>query len=357
LFRVFGCRCLVLLPPHEQNKLGPRVVLCVHLGISPEHRGFRCYDPKARHVRIARHVHFEENTPYYSPDTYDSEVFSSPVVTPASTPPVLSDEFPEVLFPSSDPTPIQLVEDHLSSRTSPLESSSETPYPDHIPRLPAQIHYTKRAPRTASRPALTPAPEPPADPPLRRSARIQAKHSAHAHCVVSSYSPAFQSFLAAVHSVVESKSYQQAVQYPEWRQAMVEELQAFQQTHTWDLVPCPAGVRFIGSRWVYKVKYRPDGTVERRKARLVARGFTQQHGIDYEETFAPVAQMPTVRTLLAVAAVRRWPLYQMDVKNTFLHGTLSEIVYMAPPPIYTAHPGSVCLLWRAVYGLKQAPRA
>ena len=122
---------------------------------------------------------------------------------------------------------------------------------------------------------------------------------------------------------------------------MVEELQAFQQTHTWDLVPCPTGVRLIGSRWVYKVKYRPDGTVERRKARLVARGFTQQHDIDYEETFAPVAQMPTVRTLLAVAAVRRWPLYQMDVKNAFLHGSLSETVYMAPPPGYTTPPGSI----------------
>jgi len=104
-------------------------------------------------------------------------------------------------------------------------------------------------------------------------------------------------------------------------------------------------------------KYRPDGTVERRKARLVARGFTQQHGIDYEETFAPVAQMPTVHTLLAVAAVRRWPLYQMDVKKAFLHDSLSETVYMAPPPGVITPPGAVCLLRRAVYGLKQAPRA
>ena len=89
----------------------------------------------------------------------------------------------------------------------------------------------------------------------------------------------------------------------------------------------------------------------------MARGFQQKYGHDYEETFAPVAHMQTVRTLVAVAAVRGWQLTQLNVKNAFLHGDLQEEVYMTPPPGLRVSPGLVCRLWRALYGLKQAPRA
>ncbi|OMO73430.1 Integrase, catalytic core [Corchorus capsularis] len=102
---------------------------------------------------------------------------------------------------------------------------------------------------------------------------------------------------------------------------------------------------------------RYSGSVERYKARLVAKGFTQEYGIDYEETFAPVARVTSVRTLLVVAAVKRWKLFQMDVKNAFLNGDLDEKVYMKPPPGYEHPPNKVCHLRRALYGLKQAPRA
>ena len=113
----------------------------------------------------------------------------------------------------------------------------------------------------------------------------------------------------------------------------------------------PPGQSVVGYRWVYKIKTKADGSVERYKARLVVKGFTQEYGIDYEETFAPVARLTSVRYLIAVVAIRRWPLYQMDVKNAFLNGDLHEEVYMQPPP------GQVCRLRRALYGLKQAPRA
>ena len=105
------------------------------------------------------------------------------------------------------------------------------------------------------------------------------------------------------------------------------------------------------------MKTRSDGSLERYKARLVARGFQQEYGRDYEETFAPVAHMHTVRTLVAVTSIRGWTLSQLDVKNAFLHGDLREEVYMTPPPGLTIPSGLVCRLRRAFYGLKQAPRA
>ena len=113
----------------------------------------------------------------------------------------------------------------------------------------------------------------------------------------------------------------------------------------------------ITSKWVFKIKTKSDGSIERYKAHLVARGFQQTQGQDYDETFAPVAHMTTVRTLIAVAASKSWKISQMDVKNAFLHGDLHEVVYMQPPPGVDAPPGYVCRLRRALYGLKQAPRA
>ncbi|KAL4021472.1 hypothetical protein IC575_020273 [Cucumis melo] len=138
---------------------------------------------------------------------------------------------------------------------------------------------------------------------------------------------------------------------------MNDELQALEKTHTWDYVDLPSGKRPIDCKWIYKIKTHSGGTIERYKALLVVKGYSQEYGIDYEETFAPVARMTSVRSLLVVAAAKKWPLLQMYVKNVFLNGTLSEEVYMKPPPGTSSPPHKVCLLRRSLYGLKQAPRA
>jgi Reverse transcriptase (RNA-dependent DNA polymerase) len=109
---------------------------------------------------------------------------------------------------------------------------------------------------------------------------------------------------------------------------MNEELQALEKNHTWDIVCLPKEKKPVGYKWVYKIKYNSNGTVDRYKARLVAKGFTQTYGINYQETFAPIAKMSTVRILLSVATNLGWNLFQMDVKNTFLQGVLDEEVYM-----------------------------
>jgi hypothetical protein len=152
----------------------------------------------------------------------------------------------------------------------------------------------------------------------------------------------------------EPSTYHEASLIPEWQAAMSEELAALERTSTWDIVPLPPHTVHITCKWVFKVKTKYDGSIERYKACMVARGFQQTQGYDYDETYAPVAHMTTVRILIVVAASKSCNIDQMDVKNAFLHGDLHQVVYMQPPPGVNAPPGHVCRLRHALYGLKQA---
>ena len=129
-------------------------------------------------------------------------------------------------------------------------------------------------------------------------------------------------------------------------------MQALSKNETWDLVPHSPHKKAIGCRWIYKVKYNADGSVNRYKARLIAKGYAQAQGVDYEETFAPVAKMTTVRTMIALATTKGWHLHQMDVKNAFLQGELEEEVYMVQPPGFESniHPKAICRLKKPLYG-------
>ncbi|RVW98210.1 Retrovirus-related Pol polyprotein from transposon RE2 [Vitis vinifera] len=144
-----------------------------------------------------------------------------------------------------------------------------------------------------------------------------------------------------------------------WQQAMVDEMAALHSNGTWDLVVLPSNKSTVGCRWVYTVKVGPDGQVDRLKARLVAKGYTRVYGSDYGDTFSPVAKIGSIRLLLSMADMRSWPLYQLDIKNVFLHGDLAKEVYMEQPPGFVAQgeSGLVCRLRSSLYGLKQSPRA
>jgi hypothetical protein len=141
-----------------------------------------------------------------------------------------------------------------------------------------------------------------------------------------------------------------------WREAIRDEKASLEEKHTWDVVPIPKGVKPITSRLIFKRKYGPDGQVSRYKARLVARGFQQEEGIDYEETFAAVVKPASYRILFAIAAILGWPIHQADVKTAFLNSTLSKPVYMKAPKGVEIPRGMCFLVLRAIYGLKQSPR-
>ena len=140
---------------------------------------------------------------------------------------------------------------------------------------------------------------------------------------------------------------------------MQEELLQFEKNEVWDLVQRPPDVNIIGTKWIFKNKSDEEGNVTRNKARLVAQGYTQIEGIDFDETFAPVTRMESVRLLLAMACKMRFKLHQMDVKSAFLNGYLKQEVYVAQPKGFEDphHPDHVYKLKKALYGLKQAPRA
>ncbi|XP_078438594.1 uncharacterized protein LOC144709063 [Wolffia australiana] len=160
-------------------------------------------------------------------------------------------------------------------------------------------------------------------------------------------------------SSVEPSSFSVAMAHPDWRNAMTSEYHELLRNGTWTLVPPLPHARILGCKWVYRLKLHPDGSVDRHKARLVAQGFRQTLGVDFDESFSPVIKIITVHLLLATAVSRGWCIHQLDVSNAFLHGDLQETVYMRQPPGFThpTLPSHVCLLRKSIYGLKQAPRA
>ncbi|KAH9726106.1 hypothetical protein KPL70_008133 [Citrus sinensis] len=200
---------------------------------------------------------------------------------------------------------------------------------------------------------------------LRRSKRIRT---------LKSFGPDFivylvegtrdsQSKQTMITSTIESDplTYEEAMKSQDaafWKEAINDEMDSIVGNKTWKLVDLPPGSNPIGCKWIFKKKKKVDGTIERFKARLVAKGFTQKEGLDYFDTYAPVARIATIRVLIALASIYQFEIHQMNVKTAFLNGELDEEIYMKQPEGFVM-PGQehkVCKLVKSLYGLKQAPK-
>ncbi|KAD3642035.1 hypothetical protein E3N88_31259 [Mikania micrantha] len=250
-----------------------------------------------------------------------------PHPTPSDPPPIICTNN------SSHQTPRHSQMNHInSSPSSPPNSNLQTP------AIPSDTSFSTPLIPTSNLPNSTPISPSPTN-----------------FAATSPSSPSSQ----AVVTPLKPKAFKSAAKNPKWMDAMHKEMDALTLNNTWTLVPRPTCHNIVGCKWIFRTKFRADGTVERYKARLVAQGFTQIPGIDYSYTFSPVVKATTVRIVLSLAIINKWHLHQLDVNNAFLHGNLDELVYMEQPPgfIDPRFPNHVCRLNKALYGLKQAPRA
>ena len=163
----------------------------------------------------------------------------------------------------------------------------------------------------------------------------------------------------ALLSHIEPTSIKEVCKDENWVNAMNEELDQIEKNQTWEIVPRPQNKNVIGTKWVFKNKVNENGQVIKNKARLVCKGYAQVEGVDFEETFAPVARLEAIMMLLAFASYKKLKVYRMDVKSTFLNGNLEEEIYIEKPEGFqlTDKGYYVCKLKKALYGLKEAPRA
>ncbi|RVW95017.1 Retrovirus-related Pol polyprotein from transposon TNT 1-94 [Vitis vinifera] len=359
--KIFGCSVFVHINQQHRSKLDPRSLKCIFLGYSSNQKGYKCYSPVTRKFYNSMDVTFFETQPYYPKNDiqgenstqeyqfWDLESFSeSPITTENHIPPESFNQ-PESIVDLWDKEHIQeeTEERALSQQTHEAEPG---PNPNKLPgnNAPDGTVDFELENDILNMPIA-----------WRKGVRSCTQHPIGNFISYDKLSPTFRAFTSSITEIQVPQNIQEAFKYPKWKAAVDEEVRALEMNGTWEITDLPRGKKPVGCKWIFTVKYKVDGNVDRYKARLVAKGFTQSYGIDYQETFAPVAKLNTVRVLLSLAANLDWSLHQLDVKNAFLNGDLEEEVYMDIPAGLetTSNFNKVCRLRKSLYGLKQSPRA
>ena len=304
--RVFGCVAYAHIADGHRRKLDDKAVKLRLIGYSLGTRGYRLYDPVNKKLVCRRDVWFDEKR------------FK------------MSDTDPEVTSPQS----IVTFSGKKPEAAVPVARQQEVP-PAETEPAPAQDRVGETRQRR---------------PPVRYGIdEAYLGEEAMEHCAL---------FVSGTVEPVNMTQAMNSSEADQWKAAADEEYKSLMDHETWTLAKLPAGRSLVGSKWVFKLKLNEAGNISRFKCRLVAQGFSQKPGLDYEETFAPVAKFGTIHALLALGAQRGMHIHQMDVKTAFLNGRLKEDIYMRQPEGYVSReePDMVCHLKKSLYGLKQSPR-
>ncbi|GJS65305.1 ribonuclease H-like domain-containing protein [Tanacetum coccineum] len=347
LLRTFGCLCYPHLYPN--HKLEPRATPSILLGHASNHRGYRCLDLHTNKIIISRHVTFDEtvfpygstqpsSVPTYtflddSPDIPTQPIRSIPVLDPDTihathTPPPNTTPTNTNIAPSAQPeSPPHATPSHNSPTQQSTTTHDTLPHIQHMHVAQQTPEIDHEQPPTAQNeiPPLI-IPNPPENP------NPDSVYPMVTHFRVGTNRPTERLNLHVSLVSPLPKSYRDAFSDPNCQNAMRDEYSALIKNRTWVLVPRPTNTNIVRCMWLFHHKHLADGTLSRYKARLVPNGSTQLEGVDVDETFSPVVKSGTIRTVLSLAASRHWPIHQLDVKNAFLHGDLSETVYMHQPP-------------------------
>ncbi|GJU23856.1 retrovirus-related pol polyprotein from transposon TNT 1-94 [Tanacetum coccineum] len=299
-FRVFKSKCFILNTKDYLTKFDPKSYEGVFLGYSQNSKAYIILNKHTRKIEESLNVTFDETPP------------------PAKTSPLVDDDLDE------EEAIREIEKKNLENNVE-----DETLEIDEV----VNIKESRNHPLENVIGNLN-----------QRTLRSQAQNQSNFYCFI---------------STIEPKNVNEALGDESWIVAMQEELNQFIANDVWELVPQPKNMTVIGTKWVFRNKLDENGIVSRNKARLVAQGYNQQEGIDYDETYAPVARLESIRILLAYACALDFKLFQMDVKSAFLNGFINEEVYVAQPPgfIDFEKPNHVYKLKKALYGLKQAPKA
>lgn len=326
--QVFGIKCFVHIPTERRKKFDETATEMVFMGYDNASKAYRCYDPVTKKITISRDVSFD-NYWNFDNEKLDTKATSENTVGVSLESSIESQKSQENFLQENEQ-----VEEHeyqLAQENDNAQEEGEfrTPNDRPIPNVEFQAVGRRRVSQRINK----------GKPPRRL---IDEMHM-------------------AVHEIKEPKSYGEAILCKErdkWTAAMQEEMESLKANNTWEITDLPDDRRAIGSKWVFKIKTNVDGSIQRYKARVVAQGFSQKFGTDYNEIFAPVVRQATFRTLLSVAAKEKLLVEHLDAKTAFLNGNLEETIYMKQPPGFNnGETGQVCLLKKSLYGLKQAARA
>ncbi|GJT57055.1 ribonuclease H-like domain-containing protein [Tanacetum coccineum] len=345
---------------------------CVLIGYSPVKKAYKLLSLDNRSVLFSRDVRFYETVfPFKMKNTKRNDLADVEYTSDAE----LLTFFDNQITPSPNDeeraTPCVKGGVHLSTNAAPaqsLEEDSATHIGDNI--LSEGNVQDENPDLNIVAPSGYHSPEE-GQPNVRRSSRStkmpakfndymldsKLKYGIEKHVNYSKLNAANYCFATTLNKYVEPTTSYDAVKDVKWVEAINNEIVALVRNNTWTLTDLPIGRKTIDNKWLYKIKYKASGQVDKYKARVMAKGFSHREGIDFDETFSPVVKMVTVRCLICIVVSNDWPLFQLDVNNAFLYGNLNEDIYTSLPLGFECFDKTkVCKLNKALYGLKQAPR-